>query len=81
LQSFLTTNTGEQQGARSTYNTNAGLALGQSVANAPNNPLAAPASAASTGGATTSYNAATGQYALTAGPVAPRWFRSRRPAQ
>jgi hypothetical protein len=43
---FLANNTQQQQGAGDAHDYNAGLALGQSVANAPTNPLSSPFSAA-----------------------------------
>jgi hypothetical protein len=64
---FLANNTIQQNAAGDTYNTNAAGALGQSVQNAPNNPLYSPSSAAGLGGATVSGDA-NGNMAITGGP-------------
>jgi hypothetical protein len=64
---FLAKNTSDQKSAGDSFDYNAGLALGTSVQNAPNNPLYSPASAAGAGGATVSGDA-NGNMAITAGP-------------
>jgi hypothetical protein len=68
---FLARNTQDTTAAQNAYDYNAGLALGNSVANAPNNPLYSPASAAGAGGGLVSGDA-NGNMAITAanGPVA-----------
>jgi hypothetical protein len=61
---FLANNTTAQKAAGDAYDYNAGIALGQSVANAPNNPLYNPQ--VGTGGGTYSTDA-NGNTAITAG--------------
>lgn len=68
---FLANNTQAATAAGNQFDLNSGLALGQSVQNAPNNPLYSPASAAGSGGGLVSGNA-DGNMAITAahGPLA-----------
>ena len=62
---FLANNTQASTTATDNYNTSAGQALGQSVANAPNSPLYNPSATGSGGVYSTDAN---GNVAITAGP-------------